>query len=131
MAVARRADPDYELPITREWIEEVRAALSKERGLQARVARQVGCAPSTLNEMLNDLLPGERRSSHLVPAISKTLGISTTAMIVSADTHEIVAFLEKMGPDARHKMRELKSLDKSQLDLVLGMIAQMSKTKED
>lgn len=126
MAVARRADPDYEYPITREWLLEVKSVLAKERGAQARLAREVGCSPSTLNELLK-----EGKTSHLVPDISKALGISTTAMIVSSDTHEIVTFLEKMGPDARQRMRELKQLDKSQLDLVLSMIGQMSKTKED
>jgi hypothetical protein len=125
VAVARRADPDYDFPITREWLQEVKEAL-KERGAQARLARDVGCSPSTLNELLK-----EGKTSHLVPYISKALGISTTAMIVSRDTQEIVVFLEKMGDAGRKTMRDLKSLDRTQLDLILSMIAQLPKTKDD
>lgn len=126
MAVARRADPDYDYPITAEWLQEVKEALGDERGAQARLAREIGCSPSTLSEMLK-----EGSSSHLVPRISKALKISTTAMIVSKDTQEIVVFLEKMGDKGRQAMKELKGLDKTQLDIVLAMVSQMTKTKED
>jgi lambda repressor-like predicted transcriptional regulator len=125
MAVARRADPeDFEYPITEEWVRDVKAALT-ERGAQARLCREIKCSPSTLNELLS-----EGKKSSLVPLISKALGLPPTMMIVSRDTHEIVTVVEKMGEKGRRMMRELKSLDKTQLDLMLSMIGQMTKNKD-
>jgi hypothetical protein len=125
VAVARRSDPDYDYPITPEWLQEVKAALSK-RGAQAKLARDIGCSPGTLNELLK-----EGKSSHLVPRISAALCIKTSSMIVSRDTHEIVTFLEKMGEKGRQTMRDIQHLDKPQLDLILNMIAQLPKTKDE
>jgi lambda repressor-like predicted transcriptional regulator len=125
MAVARRADPqDFEYPITEEWVRDVKAKLS-ERGAQAKLCREIGCSPSTLNELLSFGI-----KSTLVPRISKVLGVPPTMMIVSRDTHEIVAVVEKMGEQGRRVMREIKALDKAQRDLMLAMIAQMAKNKD-
>lgn len=124
MAVARRADPqDFEYPITEEWVQDVKAKLS-ERGAQARLCREIGCSPSTLNELLSFGI-----KSVLVPRISKVLGVPPTMMIVSRDTHEVVAVVEKMGEQGRRVMREIKALDKNQQELMLAMIAQMAKNK--
>lgn len=124
VAVARRP-ADLDLPITEEWLRDVKAALGDKRGAQAKLAREIGCSPGTLTDLLQT---GKR--SHLVARISRALGLPPPTMIVSHDTQEIVVFLEKMGDRGRRLLRDLKSLDRQQLDLTLAMIEQMSRTKD-
>lgn len=121
MAVARQADPEFEYPITEEWVNDVRAALA-ERGAQARLCREIDCSPGTLTELLQ-----AGKKSVLVPAISKSLGITPTLLIVSKDTHEMVKMIEKMNDKSKRALRKLRSLNQSQLDVMMSVIDEMTK----
>ncbi|MDQ3295096.1 MAG: hypothetical protein M3619_00740 [Myxococcota bacterium] len=116
---------DIEYPITVEWLREVKAAMGVERGAQAKLAREIGCSPGTLNELLQN---GKR--SYLVPKISKALGVTMPTMIMSKDTQELLAVLDKMGDKGRRVLKDLQALDRAQLDVTLAMIEQMSKNKD-
>lgn len=108
--------------MTDEWLDAVRAALAP-RGAQAKLAREVKCSPVAIHELLNG-----GKASYLVPAISKALGIAPPMMIVSPDTHEVVAMLEKMGPQGRRLLKGLAGLSKSEIEAYLTLVE--GKTKK-
>jgi transcriptional regulator with XRE-family HTH domain len=118
-----RRDPEYQ--ITEEWLRSVRAALGTERGAQARLAKQIGCSPGTLTE----LLQGGKRS-HLVPRISRALGVPMSTMILTPDALEIMAFVEQMGEQGRRAMRRMQALEPAELELMLGLLDTLTKNKD-
>ena len=119
---ARDEDPTF--PITEDWRRAAMSALGDQRGAHAKLARSVGWSPGTLTELLKN---GKR--SHLVPAISRALGISPTTMIVSQDTHEVVAMLEKMGPQGRRLITKLAGSSKAEIDAFLTLFEMRDRTK--
>jgi transcriptional regulator with XRE-family HTH domain len=118
-----RRDPEYQ--ITEEWLRSVRVALGTERGAQARLAKQIGCSPGTLTE----LLQGGKRS-HLVPRISRALGVPMSTMILTPDALEIMAFVEQMGEQGRRAMRRMQALEPAELELMLGLLDTLTKNKD-
>jgi transcriptional regulator with XRE-family HTH domain len=120
----RGKEPDY--PITEEWLRNVREALGTERGAQARLAEQIGCSPGTLTELLN----GAKRS-HLVPRISKALGVPMSTMLLTPDAIELQSFLDEMGERGREAMRRLKSLEPHELELMLGLLDAIAKKRQE
>jgi len=121
--MAKRRPPEF--PITEHWLRQVRTAIGKERGAQARLARQIGCSPGTLTE----LLKGGKRS-HLVPQISAALGVPMSTMLLPPDAVELSALLEQMGEQGRVAMRKLKSLEPHELELMLGFLDAISKKRQ-
>jgi hypothetical protein len=118
----RGHEQDY--PITDEWLRQVHAALGTERGARLKLAEQIGCSPGTLTE----LLQGGKRS-HLVPRISKALGVPMSAMLLTPEAVEISTFLEQMGERGREAMRRMKSLEPEQLDLLLDLVESVTKRR--
>lgn len=129
--MARRTsddDEDFQYPIDENWRVEVQKQLTKQRGAQARLCRELGCSPSTLNELLK---AGKR--SNLVPRINAYFGWDPPKLpaMGSTDQHEIEVFLKKMGRTGREIFRNLQTLggeDPDRLSAVAAVIAQLAKS---
>lgn len=117
------APKEHQYPTPKEWRDRVLAELRGRRGAQADLARKIGCAPGTLNELLHS-----GKHSHLVPAIHRELGWPPPALPAtgSTDQHEIEAFLKKMGKTGREAFRMLSVMDPDKLRALLPLLEQLS-----
>ncbi len=126
MARKRATDEgDLQYPIDESWRVEVLKQL-EPRGAQAKLARVLGCAPGTLNELIHN-----GRRSNLVPRINAYFGWDPPQMPAtgSTDQHEIEVFLKKMGRTGREIFRNLQTLggdDPARLAAVAAVIAQLA-----
>ena len=98
----------YGYPVKPEWQEDVKKRLAKIGMTEKQLAKRIGCAQSTINDMLNK--PGKQ--SALVPEIHAAIGwdpppdVQTAPPIPSPDAIEMAHMFDRLPVELRTKLRD-------------------------
>lgn len=96
-------------PVTRDWQNGVRAALERAKMTPKQLAKKVGCAQSTMSDLLSE----DARYSTLIPKIHRALGwdpppvpeaVNDPVPIPTPDAVELSKMFDRLSDEHREKL---------------------------